>query len=73
MQSIMKDFPEETAVDMYSFSIAQVCYVYGVPFVSFRVISDIPLKDTDASMYYDFWNKVAEGSFEVTKHFINTL
>ena len=73
MQSIMNDFPEATAVDMESCSIAQVCYIYGVPFVSFRVISDIPLKDTDASMYYDFWNKVAEGSFEVTKHFINTL
>lgn len=73
MQSIMNDFPEATAVDMESCSIAQVCYIYHVPFVSFRVISDIPLKDTDASMYYDFWNKVAEGSFEVTKHFINTL
>ena len=73
MQSIMNDFPEATAVDMESCSIAQVCYIYHVPFVSVRVISDIPLKDTDASMYYDFWNKVAEGSFEVTKHFINTL
>ncbi len=73
MQSIMNDFPEATAVDMESCSIAQVCYVYDVPFVSFRVISDIPLKDTDASMYYDFWSKIAEGSFEVTKHFINTL
>lgn len=73
MQSIMNDFPEATAVDMESCSIAQACYIYHVPFVSFRVISDIPLKDTDASMYYDFWNKVAEGSFEVTKHFINTL
>jgi len=73
MLSIMNDFPEATAVDMESCSIAQVCYIYNVPFVSFRVISDIPLKDTDASMYYDFWSQIAEGSFEVTKHFINTL
>lgn len=69
MQSILDDFPEATAVDMESCSIAQVCHVYQVPFISFRIISDIPLKDTDASMYYDFWNRVAEGSFEVTKHF----
>lgn len=73
MQQIVELFPEATAVDMESCSIAQVCHIYGVPFVSFRVISDIPLKDTDASMYYDFWNRIAEGSFEITKHFLNTL
>lgn len=73
MQSILDDFPEATAVDMESCSIAQVCHVYQVPFISFRIISDIPLKDTDASMYYNFWNRVAEGSFEVTRHFLKTL
>ena len=73
MQSIMNDFPEATAVDMESCSIAQVCYVYGVPL--FRSVSSAIFhsKIPDASMYYDFWSKVAEGSFEVTKHFINTL
>lgn len=73
MQSILDDFPEATAVDMESCSIAQVCHVYQVPFISFRIISDIPLKDTDASMYYNFWNRVAEGSFEATRHFLKTL
>lgn len=70
MRSILDHFPEATAVDMESCSIAQTCHVYGVPFVSFRIISDVPLKDTNASQYFDFWSKAAEGSFEVTRQFI---
>lgn len=73
MQSILERFPEAQAVDMESCSIAQVCHIYKTPFVSFRVISDIPLKDTKASQYYNFWDKIAEGSFEVTKHYLSAL
>lgn len=73
MQSILDKFPEAKAVDMESCSIAQTCHACGVPFVSFRIISDIPLKDTDASQYFDFWERMAEGSFEVTKNFLETF
>jgi adenosylhomocysteine nucleosidase len=44
-----------------------------VPFISFRVISDIPLRDTDASQYHDFWDTIAQNSFQVTKTFIESL
>ena len=70
---IISLFPEAKAVDMESAAIAQTCYKYGVPFISFRVVSDIPLRDTDASMYNDFWNTIAENSFQVTKTFIESL
>ena len=50
MRSILDHFPEAMAVDMESCSIAQTCHIYGVPFISFRIISDIPLKDVDAAM-----------------------
>ena len=73
MQEIMDHFPEATAVDMESCSIAQVCHIYHTPFVSFRVISDVPLKDHKASQYYDFWERIANGSFEVTRHFIEAI
>ncbi|MDL2231787.1 5'-methylthioadenosine/adenosylhomocysteine nucleosidase [Porphyromonadaceae bacterium OttesenSCG-928-L07] len=39
---IKKKFPTGLAVDMESCSIAQVCYMYNVPFMSFRIISDTP-------------------------------
>lgn len=73
MRSILEHFPDATAVDMESASIAQTCHLYGVPFVSFRIISDIPLKDRDASQYFDFWNRMAEGSFDVTRHFLGAI
>ena len=73
MQAILEKFPEAKAVDMESCAIAHTCHIYGVPFVSFRIISDIPLKDTDASQYFDFWARLAEGSFRVTKQFVESL
>ena len=73
MRSIIEKFPEAKAVDMESCAIAQTCYINKVPFISFRVISDIPLRDTDASQYHDFWNTIAEHSFQITKSFVESL
>ena len=73
MREIIGHFPEAKAVDMESAAIAQTCYLNQVPFISFRVISDIPLRDTDASQYHDFWNTIAENSFQVTRTFIESL
>ena len=46
---------------------------WSVPFISFRVISDIPLRDTDASQYHNFWETIADHSFQVTKTFVESL
>jgi len=73
MREIVGHFPEAKAVDMESCAIAQTCYINKVPFISFRVISDMPLHDTDASQYHDFWNTLAENSFQVTKTFIESI
>ena len=73
MREIIGHFPDAKAVDMESCAIAQTCYVHKVPFISFRVISDIPLRDTDASQYHDFWNTIADHSFQVTKTFVESL
>jgi adenosylhomocysteine nucleosidase len=72
-RSIIELFPEAKAIDMESAAIAQTCYIYKVPFISFRIISDIPLRDTDASQYHDFWNTIADRSFQVTKTFIERI
>ena len=73
MQSILEKFPKAMAVDMESCSIAQTCYIYRVAFISFRIISDVPLKDQNASQYFDFWNRLAEGSFNATKSFLTNI
>ena len=73
MRQIVGLFPDARAVDMESCAIAQTCYINHVPFISFRVISDVPLRDTDASQYHDFWDTVADRSFQVTRSFVESL
>lgn len=73
MREIVGHFPEAKAIDMESCAIAQTCYINKVPFISFRVISDVPLKDTNASQYHNFWDTIAEHSFQVTKSFVESL
>ena len=73
MREIVGHFPEAKAVDMESCAIAQTCYINNVPFISFRVVSDIPLRDTHASMYHNFWETVADRSFLTTKTFVESL
>ena len=59
-------YPEAVSVDMESGALAQTCYRYGVPFISFRIISD----SADESDYADFWTKAPENSFRVLKTFL---
>ena len=73
MRQIIEKFPDAKAVDMESCAIAQTCHIYGVPFISFRIISDIPLSDTNASQYHDFWSQMADRSFHITRAFVEAL
>lgn len=73
MKAILERIPDTMAVDMESAAIAQVCYKCATRFVSFRIISDIPLKDNKASQYFDFWERLASNSFNVTKAFLESL
>ena len=73
MRQILSHFPEAKAVDMESAAIAQTCHLNNVPFISLRVISDIPLRDNNASQYHDFWARIADNSFQVTKTIIESL
>lgn len=73
MRSIVERFPDAMAVDMESAAIAHVCEKRGVGFVSFRIISDVPLKDEKAQQYFDFWARIADGSFAVTRAFLESL
>ena len=73
MREIIGIFPDAKAVDMESCAIAQTCYINKVPFISFRIISDMPLRDTDASQYHDFWDNIAQQSFGITKEFVSKI
>ena len=73
LETIKANFPEGLAVDMESASIAQVCHLYEVPFISFRIISDTPGADNHWEQYTNFWETIADRSFEVTHTFLSSL
>ena len=62
-------YPEALSVDMESGALSQTCHRYGVPFISFRIISD----SADEGSYADFWTKAPENSFRVLKSLLDLL
>lgn len=67
---IKRNFPAGLAVDMESAAIAQVCYLYRLAFLSFRIISDTPGIEDHALQYQDFWTLAPEKSFRVLERLI---
>lgn len=73
LNAIKATYPEGLAVDMESAAIAQVCHLYGIPFASFRIISDTPGAEAHFEEYLNFWQTMADKSFSVTRLFLNSL
>lgn len=73
LDEIKGNFPEGLAVDMESGAIAQVCHIYKVPFISFRIISDTPGAENHWEQYTNFWGEMADRSFGVTQAFLDSL
>ena len=73
LRAIRAAFPDVQAVDMESAAIAQACHLAGMPFISFRVISDTPGVEGHFSQYLGFWDRMAERSFAVTRAFLASL
>lgn len=73
LTEIKKRFPEGMAVDMESCAIAQVCYMCGIPFLSYRIISDTPGVKDHYKQYQNFWEEAPKRSFEMIKVLIKVL
>lgn len=73
LAAIKSKFPEALAVDMESAAVAQTCFLHGLPFVSFRVLSDTPGTHGNIQQYQDFWSLLAERSFSITRRFLAAL
>ena len=58
-------YPDVAAVDMESASMAQTCWLNGVPFVSVRVVSDTPGAAANISQYENFWTDAPMRTFSV--------
>ena len=63
----------KATVDMESASIAHVCYMNKIPFLSFRIISDTPGIEDHTTQYNRFWEEAPQKSFEIIKQLIDIL
>ena len=71
---ILSLYPDGLASDMESAAVAQVCRRYGVPFLSFRTISDIHTgEDAQRESYADFWSDIADNSFALLARLLETI
>lgn len=66
---IKKQYPLSYALDMESCAIAQVCYKWHVPFLSYRVISDNILNPSAIS-YDMFWDEMPRKISQFTMQYI---
>lgn len=73
MDKIRAKYPDVHAVDMETAAIAHVCCKFNVPFLSLRVVSDTPGVDAHTEQYQDFWDKLADRSFETMKQILISL
>lgn len=68
---ICRDFPDALAVDMESAALAQTCHIHGIPFLSFRLISDTA--EDHAGTWESFWKEVGPTSFRLIRDFLQNL
>lgn len=74
LHQIKTRFPDGLAVDMESAAMSQTCYLYQVPFISMRIISDTPGMETDnTAQYRDFFAEAPKQNFEILKKFVETI
>ncbi|MBO6238699.1 MAG: 5'-methylthioadenosine/adenosylhomocysteine nucleosidase, partial [Bacteroidales bacterium] len=71
---VLDIYPDALACDMESAAIAQVCRHYGVPFLSFRIISDTRAGGHDRqTAYSDFWGHISADSFAFIRQLTEAL
>ena len=73
LDEIKAKFPQGLAVDMESAAMAQVCYMYKVPFLSLRIISDTPGVKDHQKQYENFWDEAPKKSLDVVAKLLAKL
>lgn len=71
---IKSQFPDGYACDMESAAIAHVCHLFGVPFMSVRIISDTPGNTDNHQMQWEeFLATMSAQSFRWIRNFLESL
>ena len=66
-------FPDMLAVEMEAAAIAQTCFVYDMPFVVIRALSDIAGKDNNSQSFEEFLHVAARQSSRMVDAMVKRL
>lgn len=73
LAAISSHFPAALAVDMESAAIAQTCYIYNIPLLCLRQISDIPGHPFSEQQYAEFWKNAAQQTVDLLPNLLKSL
>ena len=73
LNAVKKEFPEALAVDMESGAIAQCCYLYQIPLMVIRQISDVVGSENEQAVYNAFWQNASEQSTALLDELLDKL
>lgn len=73
LDNIVAKFPSALAVDMESAAIAQTCYLYDIPMISIRQVSDNPGSELHAEQYASFWENAPKHSADIVKQLLEKI
>ena len=73
ISEIQEKFPAIMAVEMEGAAIAQCCYLFSIPFVIIRSISDLVLVEESHNMYKNFVTEAAENSVALVMNLLTQL
>lgn len=73
LQAIKNKFPAALAVDMESGAIAQTCYLYDIPLLSVRQISDVPGSENHAEQYATFWENAPANTINLLREILKVI
>ena len=73
LMAIKQKYPEALAVDMESAAISHTCYLYGIPMLSVRQISDTPGIEHHTEQYETFWKNASSQSIKLLKDLLERL
>lgn len=73
LKLIIEKFPTAMAVDMESAAIAQTCYLYDIPMLSVRQISDVIGAEYQEEQYQNFWQNAPQHSIKVLQQLLEKI
>ena len=72
LEWIKKHTPQAVAIEMEAAAVAQVCHLYGIPFVILRALSDIAGKESHLT-FSEFLSVAARESSEMVKSLVSLI